>query len=98
MIEAKTELELAFGVFWMIFLAELGDRTQVATLLMAADQPTHRLAVFAGAAAALVLATAIGVLAAGWVSHYVPQKAMHLAVALAFIVYGLWILAKTLPA
>ena len=50
-MEAATELKLALGVFWMVFLAELGDRTQVATLLMAADQPTHRLSVFAGAAA-----------------------------------------------
>ncbi|MGH8482276.1 MAG: TMEM165/GDT1 family protein [Nevskiaceae bacterium] len=98
MIDAKSELELALGVFWMIFLAELGDRTQVATLLMAADQPSHRLAVFAGAATALVLATAIGVLAAGWVSHYLPARTLHIAVALVFIVYGLWILAKTLPA
>ena len=98
MIEAKTELELALGVFWMIFLAELGDRTQVTTLLMAADQPTQRLAVFAGAATALVLATAIGVLAAGWVGHYVPEKALHVGVALVFIAYGLWTLAKALPA
>jgi putative Ca2+/H+ antiporter (TMEM165/GDT1 family) len=97
-MEATNELELALGVFWMIFLAELGDRTQVATLLLAADRPTHRLAVFAGAAAALVLAAGIGVLAAGWVSHYLPEKTLHVGVALIFIIYGLWTLAKALPA
>jgi putative Ca2+/H+ antiporter (TMEM165/GDT1 family) len=97
MIEATNELKLALNVFVMIFLTELGDRTQVATLLMAADQPSQRVAVFAGAATALVVATGIGVLAASWVAHYVPQKTLHVGVALMFIILGLWTLRQALP-
>jgi putative Ca2+/H+ antiporter (TMEM165/GDT1 family) len=97
MIEATDELKLGLNVFVMIFLTELGDRTQVATLLMAADQPSQRVAVFVGAATALVLATAIGVLAASWVAHYVPQKTLHVGVALMFIILGLWTLKQALP-
>ncbi len=97
MVEATSELKLALNVFVMIFLTELGDRTQVATLLVAADRPAHRVAVFAGAAAALVLATAIGVLAASWIAHYVPQKTLHIGVALMFIIIGLWTLKQALP-
>ena len=92
------DLKLAMTVFWMIFIAELGDKTQVATLLLAADRPAARWVVFAGAASALVLSSAIGVLAGGWVAHYLPEKTVRVVAALTFIVIGLWTLAKTLPA
>ena len=91
------DLKLALSVFGLIFLAELGDKTQIATLLLAADRPGQRWAVFAGAAAALVLSTLIGVLAGGWVTHYLPERTVHIAAGLLFIVIGLWTLAKALP-
>ena len=91
------DLKLAMSVFGMIFLAELGDKTQVATLLLAADRPAQRFAVFVGAAAALVLASAIGVIAGGWVTHYLPMKTLHFVCGLMFIGIGLWTLSKGLP-
>src|SRR5690349_10643772 len=66
--------QLALTVFWMIFVAELGDKTQIATLLLAADRPGAKWVIFCAAVAALALATLIGVLAGGWVSHYLPEK------------------------
>jgi len=59
------DIKLAASVFGIVFLAELGDKTQLATLLFAAKSPGNLLAVFAGAAFALVVASAIGVLASG---------------------------------
>ena len=49
-------------IFATVFFAELGDRTQLATLLFAADQSTNKVAVFAASAGALVLSSLIAVL------------------------------------
>ena len=57
------DLKLFATVFATVFVAELGDKTQLATVLYAADAEHPKLTVFAGAAAALVLSTALGVAA-----------------------------------
>lgn len=85
-------------VFTTVFLAELGDKTQLATLLFSADQPGAKWIVFAGSAAALVLAAGIGVLAGSYISHYVSEKALKVVAGLAFVVMGLWTLRGALPA
>jgi putative Ca2+/H+ antiporter (TMEM165/GDT1 family) len=94
-IEAA-DLKLAFMVFWMIFIAELGDKTQVATLLLAADRPAARWVIFAGAASALVLSSAIGVIAGGWISHYLPERTVQFFAGVTFAIVGLWMVLKTL--
>jgi putative Ca2+/H+ antiporter (TMEM165/GDT1 family) len=82
-----------FGaVFGTVFLAELGDKTQLATLLFAADKPASKWVVFAGSAGALVLAAAIGVLAGGWLGAHVSPKALKLVAGAGFIAIGLWTL------
>ena len=53
------DLKVLMTTFGMVFLAELGDKTQLATFGLSASAKS-RLTVFAGAAAALVVATAIG--------------------------------------
>ena len=50
-------------VFTSVFIAELGDKTQLATMLFASDKDTSKLTIFLGAAAALVVTSAIGVVA-----------------------------------
>jgi putative Ca2+/H+ antiporter (TMEM165/GDT1 family) len=71
-----------------IFVAELGDKTQIATLLFAADRNNRPLAVFAAAASALVLGTAVsvglGTLARNWLDT-IPLK---LIAGIAFILIG----------
>jgi putative Ca2+/H+ antiporter (TMEM165/GDT1 family) len=66
------EYKVLLTVFAAVFVAELGDKTQLATMLFAADKQVSKLTVFAGASLALVLASAIGVLAGSAISHYVP--------------------------
>jgi putative Ca2+/H+ antiporter (TMEM165/GDT1 family) len=81
-------------VFTSVFIAELGDKTQLATMLFAADEDTSKLTVFVGAALALVLTSAIGV-AAGWiVSQYISEKTLHYVAGIGFIGIGLWTLVK----
>ncbi|HXV40761.1 MAG TPA: TMEM165/GDT1 family protein [Steroidobacteraceae bacterium] len=86
--------KLLLTVFGTIFLAELGDKTQLATLLFSADRAVNRLAVFLAASAALVVATGIGVLAGGLVSQYVSPKALSYVAGAGFIGIGIWTIAR----
>jgi putative Ca2+/H+ antiporter (TMEM165/GDT1 family) len=79
-------------VFITVFLAELGDKTQLATLLFASDASHPKLTVFAASAAALVLASAVGVLAGSVVAAYVDPKALRWVAAFGFIAVGVWVL------
>ncbi|MGQ0383700.1 MAG: TMEM165/GDT1 family protein [Gammaproteobacteria bacterium] len=88
------ELKLLMTVFFTILLAELGDKTQLATLLFAADSPLNRLAVFLAASAALVTATAMAVLAGGLIAQYVSPKLLHYIAGAGFIGVGVWTLVR----
>ena len=88
------DLKLLTTVFSVVFLAELGDKTQLATLLFAADKEVSKMAVFAGASLALILASGIGVLAGGLISQYVSEKHLHYIAGIGFIGIGLWTLLK----
>lgn len=77
-------LVIAFG---LIFFAELGDKTQLTTMLLAA-QSRSPAAVFVGAAAALVLTSLLGVLLGEVVTRVVPTRYIHLGAGVAFVVLG----------
>ena len=81
-------------MFTSVFIAELGDKTQLATMLFAADRDTSKLTVFVGAALALVLTSAIGVAAGSIVSQYVSEKTLQIVAGVGFIAIGLWTLVK----
>lgn len=73
--------------FCLVFLAELGDKTQLATMLMAAKSKSIWV-VFAGSALALAASSLIGVIAGGFLTKYVPQQYIHIGSGLAFIIIG----------
>ena len=77
--------------FGVIFLAEMGDKTQLAAMTMSAETKKP-LAVFIGAALALACVSAIGVLVGGVLGHYVSLIWVKRAAAVAFIVIGVLIL------
>jgi putative Ca2+/H+ antiporter (TMEM165/GDT1 family) len=79
-------------IFVTVFLAELGDKTQLATLLFAADQTTNRVGVFVASAAALVLSSLIAVLVGSQLSAYVAPRLLKFIAGLGFIVIGIWAL------
>ena len=81
-------------VFTSVFIAELGDKTQLATMLFASDKDIGKLTVFAGASLALVLTSALGVVAGSAVSQYVSEKFLHYLAGVGFIVIGVWTLLK----
>jgi putative Ca2+/H+ antiporter (TMEM165/GDT1 family) len=86
------DLRLFATVFTTIFIAELGDKTQLATLLYASDAAHSKVTVFAGAAAALIVASALGVVGGTVLSGLMSPRALRWVAGLGFIGVGIWVL------
>lgn len=81
-------------VFVSVFIAEMGDKTQLATMLFAADRDVSKWTVFFGASVALVATSAIGVLVGGALANFVSEKQLHYLAGAGFVIIGLWTLWK----
>jgi putative Ca2+/H+ antiporter (TMEM165/GDT1 family) len=79
-------------IFASVFIAELGDKTQLATMLFAADKDVSKFTVFIAASFALIVATALGVLAGSLLSSYINEKHLHYIAGVGFIVIGVYTL------
>ena len=88
------DLKLFSVVFTTVFLAELGDKTQLATLLYAAKAENPKLTIFLGAALALILSSAIGVLAGTFVSQHISPKVLSWVAGSGFIIIGTWTIVR----
>ena len=88
------DLKLLATVFASVFVAELGDKTQLATMLFSAEGAGSRTTVFLAASAALVFATAIGVLAGGFIAQHVTPSTLKVIAGAGFIAIGLWTLLR----
>jgi putative Ca2+/H+ antiporter (TMEM165/GDT1 family) len=88
------DYKLLLTVFATVFIAELGDKTQLATMLFAADREVSKWLVFLGASLALVATSALGVLAGGIISQYISEKQLHYIAGAGFIAIGVWTLVK----
>lgn len=86
------DLKLLFSTFALVFLAELGDKTQLATLSLAASGQS-KLSVFAGSALALILTSAIAVVVGAELTRLVPEVWIHRVAGVGFIVMGVLFLA-----
>lgn len=82
-------------VFGTMFLAELGDKTQL-TILTYTCSYKNPVSIFLGGAIALVLSTLLAVLVGEGLVKIIPVKILHILAALAFIVIGMLLLVKTL--
>jgi len=82
------------AIFVSVLLAEMGDKTQLATLLFATDASLTRWGVLAGAASALVTSTVLAVLVGTWAAAWIPTRALHTVAALGFIAIGGWMLLR----
>ena len=86
------DLRLITSVITLVFLAEMGDKTQLATMaLVASGKP--RLAVFLGASLALIATTAVGVLAGDLVTRTVSSAWIRRVAGAGFVLMGLWLLS-----
>lgn len=82
------DLKIFIITFAAIFLAELGDKTQLATFAFAASNAQAKWIVFLGAAAALTSTSLLGVLLGGIISKYVPAVYLRVGAGILFILIG----------
>lgn len=81
-------------VFVSVLLAELGDKTQLATMLFASDTALSRWGVLACAAGALVVSTALAVLVGTWLGRWLSPRHLNLAAGIGFVAIGVWMLLR----
>ena len=81
-------LSLLLSTFLTIFIAELGDKTQLATLTMSGTS-NKPLAVFLGSSSALVFASLIGALAGGSISNFLPEIILKSIASITFLIIGI---------
>jgi putative Ca2+/H+ antiporter (TMEM165/GDT1 family) len=82
------------AVFLSVFVAELGDKTQLATVLFATDAALSRWGVLAAAAGALVLSTVLAVVAGSVLGARIDGRRLKTVAALGFVAIGLWMLVR----
>ena len=85
------EFKTLFMTFAMVFLAELGDKTQLATLAFAAESKS-KLAVFLGSAGALLLTSLLAVVFGSALNRLIPVAYIKTGAGVIFVLLGLWIL------
>jgi len=88
------QLPLLASTFITVFLAELGDKTQLATVALSgtSDKP---LAVFIGSSFALVLASLLGAAAGGSLANLIPENILQLVAATGFLIIGTRLLVQS---
>ncbi|HAQ34360.1 MAG: hypothetical protein CMF74_09390 [Maricaulis sp.] len=79
-----------FTIFITVFLAELGDKTQLATVLFASDRQTSSLMVFFAAATALVASTGVAVVLGTAAERWLAFMPLKLIAGIGFILVGGW--------
>ena len=87
-------LSLLLSTFLTVFIAELGDKTQLATLTISGTSKKP-LAVFLGSASALVLASLLGALTGGSISTFLPEVVLKSLAALTFLIIGIRLFRKS---
>jgi len=88
------DLRFFLTVFSTVFLAELGDKTQLATFLYASDAEHSKLVVFLAAASALVVTSAIGVALGSVVAQYVNPRVLSYLAGAGFVIIGILTIAR----
>jgi putative Ca2+/H+ antiporter (TMEM165/GDT1 family) len=83
---------LLWSIFVPVFLAELGDKTQLARLLFAADPQMSRIGGFCASAGAVVLSSVLAVLIGRQLSSVVSPRILKIFAGIGFVILGGWLL------
>ena len=87
-------LTLLFTTFVTVFLAEMGDKTQLTTITLSSTT-NKPVAVFIGSSIALILATLLGALAGGSIANLIPEFLLKLLSGIVFLIIGINLMAKS---
>ncbi len=82
------------SIFAVVLIAELGDKTQLATLLFASDRSLNPFRVFFAAASALVFSTALAVLVGNQAARYLDMVPLKLIAGIGFVAIGCWAIVE----
>ena len=85
-------LKLLMTTFGLVFLAELGDKTQLATFCLSANCGSSRISIFLGSAGALIISSLITVFFGDAISRFIPQNYIKIGAGAFFILAGIWTL------
>ena len=88
------DVKVLLTVFATVFIAELGDKTQLATVLFAADKEVSKWLVFFGASLALIATSALGVFAGSLISEHLDARYLNIAAGIGFVAIGVWVLLR----
>ena len=80
-----------FGMFSLVLLSELGDKSQIAILALAA-QSAFPISVFLGSITAFLIVNSIGVLAGNHAAERIPMRTVKIVVGIVFILFGLLVI------
>ncbi|WZL73154.1 TMEM165/GDT1 family protein [Clostridiaceae bacterium 35-E11] len=80
-------LKIILTAFCMVFIAELGDKTQLQTMLLA-TQTGSILGVFIGASLALIFSALLGVLLGTYITKFIPPSYLQIGAGISFIIIG----------
>ncbi|WP_425409727.1 TMEM165/GDT1 family protein [Hyphococcus sp.] len=83
-----------FTIFFTVFLAELGDKTQLATVLFASEEGRPKMLVFVAAALALAASTAMAVIAGAAADRWLAALPLKLIAGAGFVIIGGWMIAE----
>jgi len=86
------DIKFMMTTFGLVFLAELGDKTQLATFCLSADCESSKWSVFIGSAGALVIASLIAVFFCDAISRIVPLTYIRIGAGVFFLGVGAWML------
>jgi putative Ca2+/H+ antiporter (TMEM165/GDT1 family) len=88
------DIKIFFTIFLTVLFAELGDKTQLATLLFATNKAHSKFMVFLAAAGALVFASAIAVIIGNNLGKYLNPKYLTWIAGVGFVIIGIWTIIK----
>ncbi len=93
--DSSTFFTVLISTFSTIFLAELGDKTQIATLMLSA-QSGRPLIIFFGAALALISTSLLGVLIGRWIAKNLPRQRFTLGSGIIMLSFGIYLITQAI--
>jgi putative Ca2+/H+ antiporter (TMEM165/GDT1 family) len=90
------DFKIFLTIFGTILIAELGDKTQLVTLLFATNRQNSKIGIFCAAALALVIASGIAVILGYALSKYINPKILSWVAGIGFILIGIWSILKAI--
>ena len=93
-IDSTTFISILISSFSTIFLAELGDKTQLATLMLSSQSGGRPLVVFTGAALALVTTSLLAVVIGQWIANNLPRQKFTVVSGIIMLSLGIYLVSQ----